>query len=176
MKALIGLGNIGKEFDNTYHNVGFFVIDAFLEKNKIEQKFKKLKNSEIVETTFKGEKLLIVKPTTYMNLSGKAVLEVMQKYKLKTTDLVVVFDDFDLPIGKVRFKQKGSAGTHNGMRDIVSCIGPNFMRVKIGIGVENREANFYLRDYVTSKISKSDLEKINLNINEAIQKIEQCLC
>ncbi len=176
MKAIIGLGNIGNEFDNTYHNVGFYIVDAFVKKNNIVSSPKKLKNSTAIETVFKGEKLVIAKPTTYMNNSGRAVLELMQKYKLKPSDIVVVFDDFDMLVGKVRYREHGSAGTHNGIRDIVACIGTNFKRVKMGIGVENRNRNFDLRYYVTSKISEENLEKINNNLSEAIEKIEQCLC
>ena len=176
MKAIIGLGNIGSEFDNTYHNVGFYVVDAFVKQNNIDAIPKKLKNSTVIETTFKGEKIVIAKPTTYMNNSGRAVLELMQKYRLNPRDIVVVFDDFDMPVGKVRFRECGSAGTHNGMRDIVACIGTEFKRVKVGIGVENRDRNFDLRYYVTSKISKEDLEKINNNLSEAVLKIEQSVC
>lgn len=175
MKGIVGLGNIGKEFENTYHNVGFYVVDFFMQKNNIENKPKKLKNSTVVEANFNGEKVVIAKPTTYMNNSGRAVLELMQKYKLKPEDIVVVFDDFDMPVGKVRFRECGSAGTHNGLRDIVACIGTNFKRVKMGIGVEDRDRNFDLRYYVTSKINNADLEKINNNLGEAIEKIEQCL-
>lgn len=175
-KAIIGLGNIGSEFNNTYHNVGFFVVDKLLERWGVEPNYKKLKNSSIVETTFNGTRVIVAKPSTYMNLSGKAVLELMQKYKLKPEDLVVVFDDFDLPLGKVRYRESGSAGTHNGLRDIVARVGTNFKRVKMGIGVAERTANFNLRDYVTSHFSEEEKQVYLNNVNEAIDKIEQCLC
>ena len=175
-KAIIGLGNIGNEFNNTYHNVGFFVVDKLVERWGIEPNYKKIKNSSIIETTFKGNKIIIAKPSTYMNLSGRAVLEIMQKYKIKTNDIVVVFDDFDLPLGKVRYRERGSAGTHNGLRDIVASIGTNFKRVKMGIGVSERKANFNLRNYVTSHLTAEEKEIFLNNVNEAIDKIEQCLC
>ncbi len=175
-KAIIGLGNIGSEFDNTYHNVGFFVVDKLLERWGVASNYKKLKNSSIIETNFKGSKVIVAKPSTYMNLSGKAVLEIMQKYKIKPEDIVVVFDDFDLPLGKVRYRERGSAGTHNGLRDIVSSIGTNFKRVKMGIGVAERSESFNLRDYVTSHFSEAEKQVFLNNVNEAINKIEQCLC
>ena len=152
-KAIIGLGNVGSEFNNTYHNVGFFVVDKLVEKWGVEPNYKKLKHSSVLEIKFNGTNVVIAKPSTYMNLSGKAVLEIMQKYKVKPEDIIVVFDDFDLPFGKVRYRESGSAGTHNGLRHIVACIGTKFKRVKMGIGVTERKPSFNLRNYVTSHLT-----------------------
>lgn len=175
MKLLLGLGNIGKEFDNTYHNLGFLVVDSFLNKNQIEPNFKKLKNSLCLQTKFNGIDLIVAKPTTYMNLSGKAVLELMAKFKIKPEDIIVVFDDFDLPLGTVRYRERGTAGTHNGIRSLVDAIGTNFKRVKIGFGVE-RNSNINLRDLVLSKYSETEKNIIEQSVEDAIKKVEQCIC
>ena len=118
MKIIAGLGNPGKEYENTKHNVGFLTIDILAEKydikvNKI--KFKGLVGEGMIGT----EKVILVKPQTYMNLSGQCIREIVAFYKLDMEDLVVIYDDIDLPMGNLRIRKKGSAGTHNGMRSII---------------------------------------------------------
>ncbi len=162
MNVVVGLGNPDEKYRNTYHNIGFDVVDALAEKLGIsfdKNKFKAL----VGEGVFNGEKLLIVKPQTYMNLSGESV--VMIKNKFKDARILVVVDDIDLPKGNIRYREHGSAGTHNGLRSIVSYIGEDFERLKIGIG---RDITMDLADYVLSKYDKSVFEPI---ISKAVNEI-----
>ena len=131
MVVIVGLGNPDAKYKGTYHNVGFETVDILAEKMGIvidKKKFKAL----VGEGNFNGEKILLVKPQTYMNLSGECV--VLIKEKFKDARIVVVVDDIDLPRGNIRYREHGSAGTHNGLRSIVSFIGEDFERVKIGVG------------------------------------------
>ncbi len=146
INIIVGLGNPGREFDKTYHNLGFMALDALA--NDFSLSFsKKGKNFIYAEGQVDGKKTLLVKPQTYMNLSGEAVAILKNKYK--DGNLIVVCDDIDLPKGKVRFRENGSGGTHNGLRNIVCHIGQDFKRIKIGAG---KDENMDLVDYVLSKI------------------------
>ncbi len=166
MNVVVGLGNPDEKYRNTYHNIGFDVVDALAEKLGIsfdKNKFKAL----VAEGVFNGEKLLIVKPQTYMNLSGESV--VMIKNKFKDARILVVVDDIDLPKGNIRYREHGSAGTHNGLRSIVSYIGEDFERLKIGIG---RDITMDLADYVLSKYDKSVFEPIIAKaVNEICERL-----
>lgn len=162
MNIVVGLGNPDDKYKNTYHNIGFDVVDALAKKLGIsfdKNKFKAL----IGEGSLNGEKILIVKPQTYMNLSGESV--VMLKNKFKDARILVVVDDIDLPKGNIRYREHGSAGTHNGLRSIVSYIGEDFERIKVGIG---RDISMDLADYVLSKYDKNVFEPI---INKAVNEI-----
>lgn len=162
MFIIVGLGNKGFEYRNTYHNVGFMVADKLAE--KLSASFSKEKfKSQIAETNFKGQKILIAKPLTYMNNSGEAV--VMLKNKFKDARIIVAVDDIDLPKGKVRYREKGSAGTHNGLRSIVGYIGEDFERVKVGIG---RDPSKDLADYVLSVIDSESRFIIEKSIDEVV--------
>ena len=153
MKIIAGLGNPGKEYENTKHNVGFLTIDILAEKydikvNKI--KFKGLVGEGMIGT----EKVILVKPQTYMNLSGQCIREIVAFYKLDMEDLVVIYDDIDLPMGNLRIRKKGSAGTHNGMRSIIYDLQDDgFPRVRVGIGGERKGD---LANYVISGFSGDD--------------------
>ena len=154
MVVIVGLGNPDKKYEGTYHNVGFEVVDRLADKLGIslnKSKFKAL----VGEGTFNGEKILIAKPQTYMNLSGESVVLIKEKYK--DARILVVVDDIDLPKGDIRYRERGSAGTHNGLRSIVSFIGQEFERVKVGIG---RDISKDLADYVLSKFDKELFEPI----------------
>lgn len=162
MNIVVGLGNPDEKYKNTYHNIGFAVVDKLAEKLGIsvsQNKYKAL----VGEGMLGGEKLLIVKPQTYMNLSGESV--VMLKNKFKDARILVVVDDIDLPRGNLRYREHGSAGTHNGLRSIVSYIGEDFERVKVGIG---RDINMDLADYVLSKYDTKLFEPI---LNKAVDEI-----
>ena len=150
INIVVGLGNPGREFEKTYHNLGFMAIDD-LAKDFSLSFSKKNKNSVFAEGMINGKKTILVKPQTYMNLSGEAVVLFKQKYK--DANLIVVCDDIDLPKGTVRYRERGSAGTHNGLRNIVEHIGEEFKRVKIGAG---RDERMDLADYVLSKIKDED--------------------
>ena len=165
MYIIVGLGNKGFEYKNTYHNVGFFVVDKLAQKIGVDFKKEKYK-SMIAEGNYKGQKILLAKPTTYMNNSGEAVL--LLKNKFKDANLIVAVDDIDLAKGRVRFRERGSAGTHNGLRSIVSYIGEEFMRVKVGI---DRDKNKDLADFVLSVIDPESRKIIDEAVDEAVQII-----
>ena len=154
MKLIVGLGNPEKKYDNTYHNVGFYVLDRFAEENNYD--FTKSKcHSKICEDFFNNEKIILAKPQTYMNLSGVAVSELVQKFKIDLKDILIVFDDIDIEKGQAKYKMNGSGGTHNGMRNIVTMLGStDFARLKIGTKPEYKPAN--LADYVLGKIDKGE--------------------
>lgn len=164
MKLIVGLGNIDRKYDKTYHNVGFRAIDKFAD--KIDAHFtKSMCDAVLAESFYNGEKLLLIKPTTYMNLSGIAVREYCQKFKLLTKDVFVFVDDIDLPLGKIRFRENGSGGTHNGLKSIVNETDENFNRIKIGVGRDEKFAD--LADFVLSKIPADKLEIIDEEIEQA---------
>ena len=165
MKLVIGLGNPGMEYVHTRHNIGFMAINLFAKNH--EFKFHTKKSMLISENNYKGEKLILLKPLTYMNLSGQAVASAMGTYKIASEDIFVVYDDMDLPCGKIRVRAKGSAGGHNGIKSIISCINTQeFSRMKIGIG---RNENAI--DFVLGKFSKPEKKIIDEKIN-VIQKIK----
>lgn len=139
MKLIVGLGNPGKQYSATRHNVGFLVIDYLAE--KLDIKVDKIKFKSVIGEGFAGtEKIVLAKPQTYMNLSGEALLDMVQWYKLNPADILVIYDDLDLPAGKLRLRMKGSAGGHNGMKSIIYLIqSDEFPRLRIGIGRPQNE-------------------------------------
>ncbi len=163
MIIIVGLGNPGKEYENTYHNMGFLAIDRLSKFFDIKISKTGLK-SKYGEGNFAGQKIILVKPQTYMNNSGESV--VLWKNKFKDADILVLVDDIDLPRGTVRYRERGSAGTHNGLRSIVSYIGQEFERVKIGIGREEGD----LANYVLSKIDPSFVEESMDKMVEIVQQ------
>ena len=169
MKCIIGLGNIGKEYENTRHNSGFIVLDEIAKKYNITLD-KKKKKCTYGEGVIDGIKVSFVKPTTYMNLSGEAVVEMLNWYKITPQDILVIYDDVDLKLGTVRYREKGSAGTHNGMRNIIANIKTEeFVRLRIGI--ENRgDAPIPLMDYVLQKFSKEELNEIKEQIIPQVEE------
>ena len=171
MKVIIGLGNFGKEFDNTYHNAGFMALDRVLKELGLT-KGKEMCNGLVFETNIAGEKTYFVKPTTYMNLSGICVKSLLTKLKCTMADLLVVVDDIDLEPGHVRIRKKGSAGTHNGLRSIVEHCGTEFARVRVGCGKPH--PNQSLADFVLSKAPASSdfykaIEIASLAVLEYVQ-------
>lgn len=131
MKLIVGLGNPDDKYKNTFHNLGFMCVDKVAEKLGVTVTKEKCK-ALIGETRVKGEKVILAKPQTYMNLSGESVRELLAFYKIDLKDLIVIYDDFDLNKGFLRIRENGSAGTHNGMRNIVELCGSNFPRIRIG--------------------------------------------
>lgn len=173
MKILVGLGNIGKEYADTRHNVGFMVIDKMAEKLGVTAWQTKWQAQ--VATAFSPCKLMLVKPNTYMNLSGNAVREIANFYNVEPENIAVIHDDLDLPCGKIRIRAKGSAGGHNGVRSIIENLGSQtFPRFKIGIGQPpNKEQG---KD---RKVIKHVLERFNSEeqqvIDEAVEEMCQAL-
>ncbi|MDF2699648.1 MAG: aminoacyl-tRNA hydrolase [Haloplasmataceae bacterium] len=157
MKLIVGLGNPGKEYENTRHNIGFIMIDEYANSEKViftKSKFK----GELTKIIIGNEQVLLLKPTTYMNLSGEAVLAVKQFYDIKTENILIIYDDLDLPAGKIRLKQKGSAGGHKGIKSIISCLNSeNFHRLKVGI---DRDERIPVVDYVLGRFTKEQWKNI----------------
>ena len=172
MKLIVGLGNPDKQYEYTYHNVGYMAIENLAD--KLDTNFTKTEcKAKVAEARINGEKVILAKPLTYMNLSGESVVMFKNKYKIEDKDIFVFCDDIDLPFGKFRFRENGSAGTHNGLRNIVVHIGTNFNRIRIGIGRDERFAN--LADFVLSKIPSEKLIAIDETIEEAIKTLQQKL-
>lgn len=153
MYIIVGLGNPGKKYENTRHNMGFLAVDLLAEKYGI--KVNKLRFKALTgEGRIAGQKVLIMKPQTYMNLSGESVRQALEYYKEDSQNLIVIYDDIDIPTGSVRIRKKGSAGTHNGMRSILYQIQTeDFPRIRVGIGSGKKEN---LIDYVTGGVSSSE--------------------
>ena len=134
MKVVIGLGNPGKKYEKTRHNIGFIVIDSLRKKLNISDEREKFQ-ALVSEKNIDGEKVIFFKPQTFMNLSGNSVIEIVNFYKLDPKkDIIVIYDDMDMQFGKLKIKQNGSAGGHNGIKSIISHVGNEFVRIKFGIG------------------------------------------
>jgi len=165
MYIIAGLGNPGKEYTDTRHNAGYLAVEYLAE--KLNVKLNKLKfNSVYGDTSINGEKVVLVKPVTYMNRSGIAITEIINFYKVPAENLIVIYDDIDLPLGSLRIRPDGSSGTHNGMKSIVSNIGSGFPRIRIGIG---RNEDMDLADYVLQKFSPSERDVISAIIEKAAE-------
>lgn len=169
MKYLIaGLGNIGLEYELTRHNIGFLILDRLADEKGVSFKVDKL--ASICEVSHKGRTLHLIKPTTYMNLSGKAVNFWLQHHKVSKENLLVVTDDISLPYGKLRLKPKGSAGGHNGLKNIEQITGgQDYSRLRFGVGDDFYKGNQV--DYVLSPFSKKELDELVLNMDRVIEAI-----
>lgn len=169
MKYLIaGLGNIGSEYELTRHNIGFLTLDRLAEKEDIS--FTHSRHANIAEYKSKGRQIHLVKPTTYMNLSGKAVAYWLQELKIPKERLLVVVDDIALPFGKLRMRAKGSAAGHNGLKNIEQLTGgANYARLKMGIGDDFHPGQQV--DYVLSNFSKSEFDELPFIMDRAIDMI-----
>ncbi len=154
MYLIVGLGNPDKQYEKTFHNMGYIAVGDVAE--QLGAKFKKKECEAMVAEAFVGgEKVILARPVTYMNNSGRAVKQLMSKYKIAEENLLVIYDDYDLPKGKVRIRAEGSAGTHNGMRSIIGETGcKNFPRIRIGI--RDEEVNIPIINYVLSEVRKED--------------------
>lgn len=171
--CIVGLGNPGRQYEETKHNVGFHVIDKLAEKYDID--VNKFKNKAFVgDGTIKGKRVLLVKPQTYMNLSGESVREIVNFYKIPQERFVVIFDDTSLPCGSVRIREKGSHGGHNGIRNIIDQMGTDeFNRIKVGIG--EKPSGWDLADYVLAKFNPDDLPLMEQGMDKAVQGVELML-
>lgn len=170
MKLIVGLGNPGEGYANTRHNAGWMVVDAFAKKFRIELN-KHEKESMTGEGRVAGGSVKLAKPLTYMNLSGDAVRLLVNAYLDSTDDLMVVFDEIDLPLGKLRIKPNGSAGTHNGMRSIIDALGTErFARLRVGVRGESH-ADYRLRDYVLDEFTPEELPVLEKSIERAVDAL-----
>lgn len=165
--VIAGLGNPGTKYDNTRHNVGFNAIDILSEKFTI--KVNKIKHKALIgDGTINGERVLLVKPQTFMNLSGESIRDVVEWYKVPMTRLIVIYDDIDLPVGRVRIRPQGSSGTHNGMRSVIFQLqSDDFPRIRIGI--DKAPEGWDLADFVLSKFGPEDRKVINESIEKAAE-------
>ena len=171
MKLIIGLGNPGKEYESTRHNAGFITIDKFAEKNNIEFHLEPKFKGALGMKVFNSEKVLLLKPMTYMNLSGESVIAVMNFYKIDVEDIIVISDDLDSPLGRIRLRDHGSAGGHNGHKNIANHIHTeNYKRIKIGIG---RDSNIPVVDWVLKKLTEDELAVINQAADKAVEALEE---
>lgn len=167
MYIIVGLGNIGKEYENTRHNIGFKVLDAIAKQLNVSGG-KDGFRSTYIETRYGTQKLVLAKPTTYMNNSGFAVQDLMSWYKCAHNELIVIYDDIELPPGDIRIREKGSSGTHNGMRSIIYQLGyDDFPRIRVGIGKQKHDGD--LVSHVLGKIGDEDEEMISQAIEQAAQ-------
>lgn len=166
--VIAGLGNPGQKYENTYHNLGFMVIDAMVKKTNLKKSQKECQAE--VYTIFKGDaKVILAKPQTFMNLSGDSIKELSGKYLNNLDNLIIVYDDIDIPEGTLRVRESGSAGTHNGMKSIVEKLGcKNFKRVRVGFG---GETDIPLISKVLSKLNS----KKDRAVLEAVDKISDLL-
>lgn len=165
LTIIVGLGNPGKKYENTRHNVGFSTIDVLSDKLGI--KVNRLKHKALTgDGTIKGERVILVKPQTFMNLSGESINEIAEWYKLPMENLIVIYDDVDIPVGTIRIRPKGSSGTHNGMRSVIYQLrSDEFPRIRIGIGKAPEEWN--LADYVLSRFNAEEAVDVARSIERA---------
>ncbi len=169
MKLIVGLGNIGKEYENTRHNMGFMLVDRYLQYKNITDKFKEKFNAMYIETTINNEKVIFIKPTTYMNNSGMAVRAFLDFYKLDVQDILVISDDLDLDLGKFRLRRNGSSGGHNGLKSIISHLNSDdFKRLRIGISNDKDD----VINYVLSKFSKKELNEIDTMYDTLVKVLD----
>ena len=171
MFIIVGLGNPTKEYEGTRHNVGFDVIDALADKYNIavtEREKRAFCGKGVIE----GQKVILVKPQTYMNLSGESVRGFIDYYKVDTeAELLVIFDDISLEVGQLRIRKKGSAGGHNGIKNIIQHLGNNvFQRIKVGVGEKPKD--YDLADYVLGHFSKAEREIMEDGYKNAIEAIQ----
>ena len=173
MKIIVGLGNPGKKYENTRHNLGYKVVDLLSEKLKINFNKEKMEG-QYGNGKIGDEKIILVKPLTYMNLSGNCVTQFLKYFKVGPEDLIVIYDDIDIKVGRIRIKPNGNPGTHNGMKDITNKIGTKeFARVRVGSGKPIEEMD--LADYVLSNFKKEEMDDINKSIEDASEAVIKLL-
>lgn len=168
MKVIVGLGNPGRKYSNTRHNIGYRVLEEIARRSSIEKEESRF-DAIIGHIRIDGEKVLLVKPLTYMNLSGKTVQPLVRWFKLDLDDLIVIYDDMDLPPGALRLRTQGGSGGHKGMASIIERLGSQeFARIRIGIGRPDNEAI----DWVLGKFSPSEQKLIEEAISQAAAAVE----
>lgn len=173
MYFIVGLGNPGRQYENTRHNIGFLTIDYLANKHNIDVKKSKFK-SLYGQGEISGQKVMLIKPQTYMNNSGEALRELRNFYKFDEDELIVIVDDIDIDFGKIRIKQKGSAGTHNGMKSIIYQLQyDTFPRIKVSVG--EKPDYMDLANFVLSGFNEKEVEIIREEIKLASQAIETML-
>lgn len=172
MKLIVGLGNPGKEYETTRHNIGFMVLDKYAEENNLV--FNKVKFSgNYCEINSGKEKIILLKPQKYMNLSGEVVRDFVKFYKIELEDLLIISDDLDMPVGKIKLREKGSCGGHNGLRNIEMNIGTSIYK-RLKIGISNNKL-YDTKDYVLGKFDLEESKIINDSVAVASNIIDDFL-
>jgi peptidyl-tRNA hydrolase, PTH1 family len=167
MHLVVGLGNPGKKYERTRHNVGWFALDEIIDEYKLKEDKEKFQ-AQVYKGTIAGEKVIVIKPLTFMNESGKAVARFVNFYKIPMKNVLVLHDDLDMEPGKVRVKSESGDGGHNGIRSINSLIKNDYIRIKIGIGHPGDKDSVH--DYVLKKFSNNDMKLIE-QANKSIAKL-----
>ena len=169
MKLVVGLGNPGAKYKGTRHNVGFMTMDEVAYQEKFDFD-KALFDAVFAQVQIGGEKVIFMKPLTFMNLSGEAIRPLMNYFKIGIEDIVVLYDDMDLPVGKIRLRQKGSAGGHNGIKSIISCLGSDqFNRIKIGVG--RPAPGRSVVNHVLANFEKEEQEEILASVDKSVEAL-----
>jgi peptidyl-tRNA hydrolase, PTH1 family len=174
MYIIVGLGNPGKKYEATRHNIGFMAIDQIADKYNISVDKERMK-AYIGEGNINGEKVVLVKPQTYMNLSGEAVGALARWYKVEPEHIITIYDDMDIEVGRIRIRKQGRAGGHNGIKSLIQHLGTeNFPRVKLGIGRPNIPG-MNTADYVLGVIPKEEVPRVEEVLEAAVNSIEYAL-
>lgn len=169
--VIVGLGNPGKEYEKTPHNVGFMMVDEIAKSNNINFLLEKKHEALIGTGMINGEKCHLIKPLTYMNLSGKSVRSFVEYYKIPLEDIIVIYDDMDLPLGKLRIRKNGSSGGHKGMKSIIENLGTQEI-ARIRVGIDKPKENMEVVDFVLHQLSKKEMEILNETIIKAPSMID----
>ena len=169
-QLIVGIGNITEVYAKNRHNLGFMVIDKLAEDCGAGWNLKKDLKSEVAITSVKKQEVILAKPQTYMNSSGQAVRALLDFYKLSPEDITIVYDEIDIPFGEIRVKVGGSDAGHNGIKSVITHIGENFRRVRVGVGPKT-PADIDLADFVLQDFSKSEAKKLPEIIERAIDAI-----
>jgi peptidyl-tRNA hydrolase, PTH1 family len=173
MKCIVGLGNPGKKYQSTRHNIGFMVIDELLSRHNLDLNRDKFKG-KYAQDFINGEKVLLLEPQTYMNLSGESLRPLMDYYNIEVENILVIYDDLDLPTGKIRLRQKGGHGGHNGIRSIIDHLGTkDFKRIRLGVG--RPTSPIPVVDYVLGTFPKAEQESVRESIQKAADACEKWL-
>jgi PTH1 family peptidyl-tRNA hydrolase len=173
MKLIVGLGNPGKKYEKTRHNIGFMVIDELLNRHGFKLDKKKF-NGKYAMEVIHGEKVILLQPQTFMNLSGDAVRPLIDYYDISTRDVLVIYDDLDLPTGKIRLRAKGGHGGHNGMRSLIDHLGTKeFNRIRFGVG--RPEDAMPIVNYVLQDFPKAEMDTVQASIDTSADACEAWL-
>lgn len=174
MKLIVGLGNPGKEYQNTRHNVGFMFLDFYINKKNVSDSWSNKFDGLFLTTTLNGEKVFFLKPSTFMNLSGNSVKKVIDYYKLNINDILVISDDLDLKLGNYKLRLNGSCGGHNGLRSIEKCLSSSdYKRLKIGI---SNDKNIDTKDYVLGSFNSLEINTLNNLFNDLSFVLDDYFC
>jgi PTH1 family peptidyl-tRNA hydrolase len=172
MYLVAGLGNIGKKYQFNRHNAGFLALDQI--HDTLTNPFKKKKNFHYARSTMKGNEVVLIKPATYMNLSGTAITSAMAFFKIPKENIIVIYDDVALPIGKIRIREKGSDGGHNGLKNIQGQLGTsNYIRIRIGVGAPDFPGQMI--DHVLGDFSESNMKLLTSSIIPVVKEALECI-